>query len=77
MPKQQQKQEVYRFCLSVPENLKVQAKSKAALERTTLAAVIQGFLEAWIAGEAETFKPKKKKLMQKQKNQVASRSTGL
>jgi hypothetical protein len=47
----QKNQEIYRFCLSIPEHLKVQAKAKAALERTTLASIIQKFLQAWVIGE--------------------------
>jgi hypothetical protein len=40
--------------LSIPEELKARAKAKAALERRTLSAVVEAFLEEWVAGKLET-----------------------
>ena len=40
--------------LSIPEELKAQAKAKAALERRTLSAVVEGFLEEWVAETRNT-----------------------
>lgn len=42
-----------RLDILMDEDIKARAKAKAAIERTTLSAVVQGFLKAWVEGKIE------------------------
>ncbi len=48
-----------RLTLAVPKNLVARAKAKAALQQTSVSAVVRAFLEAWISDQVEVPKQEK------------------